>query len=289
MSGRRSATAALAALLPLLIGVGPDALAKADTETPGTARIDVTGGATSFEGAAGGGLVPWALVAGYAGEGEIGASAFATRAHTDDLGLEVAGFALTRGDRVELSAARQRLHVDPLGLDVEQEVVGLKWRVAGRLPYTALPQIAVGAQYKRNLDFDGLPAALGADHAEDLDLYVTATKLLFAAVAGRNLLLDATLRSTRANETGLMGFGRHRRTLLEGSAGLFLTDRLVVGVEYRQKPTGLRGFRESDWSDAFVAWFPVRHLSLTLARIDLGDVVIFDAQKGWYLSLEASL
>ncbi|HSG88722.1 MAG TPA: DUF3034 family protein [Pseudomonadales bacterium] len=256
---------------------------------PRNARIDVTGGVTGFEGAAGGGLVPWALVAGYGSRGEVGASVFGTRARLDDLDLEVAGFAVAWEDRLELSAARQRLHVEPLDTDIEQDVYGVKLRVLGRAPYTDLPQIAVGAQYKRNRDFDGVPAALGARREDGIDYYVSAGKLFFAAVAGRNLFTNATLRWSRAHETGLMGFGSERRLLVEGSVGLFVTDDLVVGAEYRQKPAGLDGFDESDWMDLFVAWFPVRHLSVTLAHLDFGDVVIFDDQRGWYLSLEASL
>ena len=40
-----------------------------------------------------------------------------------------------------------------------------------------------------------------------MDLYIAATKLYFAALAGRNVILDATLRRTRANQFGLLGFG----------------------------------------------------------------------------------
>lgn len=255
----------------------------------GNARIDVTGGATGIEGAAGGGLVPWALIAGYASAGEIGGSAFATRARVDDLELDVHGFALAFEDRVELSAARQTLHVEPLDLDLRQEVIGLKVRLAGRLPYTPMPQVSLGVQYKRNLDHDSVPASLGAERSEDFDVYLAASKLFFAALAGRNVFVNGNLRWSRAYETGLLGFGDDDRDLLlEGSAGVFLTDRLVLGAEYRQKPEGLAGFAERDWMDLFVAWFPTRHVSLTLAHVDLGDVVQFEDQQGWYLSLEGS-
>jgi hypothetical protein len=252
-------------------------------------RIDVTGGATGFEGAAGGGLVPWALIAGYAARGQVGGSAFVTRARVEDYGLEAHGAALTWGDRLELGYARQSLDVRPLDTAIDQDVIGAKVRLAGRAPYTALPQIALGVQYKRNRDFDGVPALLGAEDAEDVDVYLAASKLFFAAAFGRNLFTNLTLRASRASETGFLGFSGDRELRLEGSAGIFLTDRLVVGAEWRQKPGGLDGVRESDWSDVFVAWFPARHLSVTAARLDLGDVVLFEDQTGWYLSLEAAL
>jgi Protein of unknown function (DUF3034) len=36
-----------------------------------------------------------------------------------------------------------------------------------------------------------------------------------------------------------------------------------------------------------VAWFPSRHLSATLAWVDLGNVANKPSQRGWYLSLQA--
>lgn len=252
-------------------------------------RIDVTGGVGTIEGAAGGGLVPWALVAGHGARGEIGGSVVASRAEVDDYGLEVLGAAVAAGDRLEVSFARQWLDVEPLSTRISQDVVGVKVRVAGRLPYTRMPQIAVGAQYKRNRDFDGLPSALGGAREDDVDFYVAGTKLWFAALAGRNVLANLTLRSSRAHETGFLGFGGEREIRAEASLGLFLRDDLVLGTEWRQKPGGLPGLEESDWRDVYLAWFPVRNLSVTAAWLDLGDVVVFDDQSGWYLSLEASL
>jgi hypothetical protein len=259
------------------------------TAAADNARIGVTGGVSSIEGASGGGLVPWATIGGYGGEGETGGSAFLTRARVDDLDLTAAGLALAFEDRIELSVARQELSVRPLDTEIAQDVAGLKVRLAGRLPYTRLPQISAGVQYRRNRDFDGIPAALGARREDGVDYYLAASRLFFAAFLGRNVLTNLTLRSTRARETGLMGFGTERELLLEGSVAVFATDDLAIGAEYRQKPSGPAGIAESDWSNLFVAWFPVRHLSITLARLDLGDVVLFDDQKGWYLSLEASL
>lgn len=260
----------------------------AATSHADNARIAVTGGVSNFEGSAGGGLVPWATFAGYASQGEVGGSAFATRIRVDDLELDVHGVAATFEDRLELSFARQTLHIDPLATDIEQDVFGLKLRLTGRLPYTETPQVSFGAQYKRNRDFKGIPQALGAERGKDLDVYLAASKLFFAAMAGRNVFTNLTLRYSRAHETGLMGFGDDRDLLLETSVGVFLSDRIVLGAEYRQKKGGLPGFSESDWADIYLAWFPVRHLSVTLARLDLGDVVLFEKQTGWYLSLEGS-
>ena len=49
------------------------------------------------------------------------------------------------------------------------------------------------------------------------------------------------------------------------------------------------GLKEDDWADAFVAWAPCKHLSLTLAYVDLGHIVPAVATKrqtGTYLSAQ---
>jgi hypothetical protein len=47
--------------------------------------------------------------------------------------------------------------------------------------------------------------------------------------------------------------------------------------------------KEDDWADVFVAWAPNKHLSLTLAWVDLGRIVPAVAtrrQTGAYLSAQ---
>src|SRR6185436_4743443 len=71
-------------------------------------RLLATGGAHMVEGAAGGGLVPWAVIAGYGTNRQVGGSAFYTRVNTDDFDLDSMGVAVGIFDRVELSFARQK-------------------------------------------------------------------------------------------------------------------------------------------------------------------------------------
>src|SRR4051794_8047728 len=73
----------------------------------GGGKLLLTGGVSSIDGAAGGGLTPWALTGSYATEGEVGATAFVTRARTGSYGLWTYGAALSGYDRFELSIARQ--------------------------------------------------------------------------------------------------------------------------------------------------------------------------------------
>ncbi len=256
-------------------------------------RLAWTGGVTQVEGAAGAGLAPWALIAGLETADQIGASAFATYVNTPDFSLRSAGLALGFHDRVEVSFARQRFDAGSVipGLTLGQDIVGVKVRVAGDAvfaPDSWLPQIAIGVQGKKTLDFDTVPRAVGAARGEDLEFYVAATKLLFAAAGGRNVVLNATLRRTRANQFGLLGFGGDRggaRIAPELSAAVLLTERLLLGAEYRAKPDDLGAFHEQRATDLFLAWNPHKRVTFTGAWLDLGSIAGKRAQRGAYASI----
>lgn len=264
----------------------------------GDGRLLATGGATQVEGSAGGGIVPWAVLSGYGTAGQHGGTAFATRVETGDYALTSYGAAYAWDNRLELSYARQRFELGELQRRLslptgrfDAEVVGAKLRLGGDLVYTVMPQVSLGVQYKRQLDF-AIPRAVGARDDRGIDAYLSASKLFLAAVADRNLLLNATVRSTRANQAGLLGFGGDRKAgrslVLETSAAVLLDPRWAVGVEYRQKPDNLGFAREDDWRDAFVAWFPNKHVAVVAAYADLGSIATLDRQRGAYISLQAS-
>jgi hypothetical protein len=262
---------------------------------PGRAgdRLEWTGAVTQVEGSAGGGLVPWALIGGLGTDVQVGASAFATYVSTQDFALRTVGISVDLNDRVEFSVARQRFDAGSLiaGLTLGQDIVGIKVRLLGDAVFAPdewLPQIALGAQWKRTLDFDDVPRAVGAARGEDVDLYLSATKVYFAALAGHNVILDATLRRTRANQFGLLGFGGDGSGYSlnpEASAGVWLTDDVLLGAEYRDKPNNLNAVRENSAEDVFLAWTPVKNVSLTGAWADLGRIAGKAAQRGVYVSL----
>ena len=260
---------------------------------PGRRSARMDGRRQRSGGAAGGGLVPWALIGGLGTDVEVGASAFVTYVSTQGFALRTGGASLDVDNRVEISVARQRFNANSVipGLTLGQDIVGLKVRLAGDAvfaPDQGLPQIALGAQWKRTLDFEGIPRAVGAARGEDVDLYISATKLYFAALAGRNVILDATLRRTRANQFGLLAFGGDGSGYTvtpEGSAAIFLTDDLLLGAEYRDKPDNLSAFRENSAEDVFLAWAPVKNFTLTTAWADLGRIAGKPPQRGIYISL----
>ena len=272
-------------------------IAAADIAQRG--RLLATGAASQIEGTAGGGIVPMAVLAGYGAEDQYGGAVFASRVHTSDYELDAFGAAWSWNNRFEISAARQQLDIstlaNALGVgdhSIAQNIFGAKLRLYGDVVYTTLPQLSAGVQYKVNEDFF-VPSAAGARDERDYDVYLAATKLLVGDFFGRNLLLNGVVRSTRANQGGLVGFGgdrnNDRELVFEGSAGVFLNRYWAVGVEYRQMPDNLSFAPADDWRDAFIAWFPNKHVSVVGAWVDLGDIATFENQQGWYISLQGSL
>ena len=254
-------------------------------------RLLATDGATQIEGSAGSGIVPWAVITGTGTEDEIGGSAFATGVFVDDLRLTSLGAAVGLYDRVELSFAHQRLEVRPLDRDVKQNVFGLKLRLAGDLVYGRVPAIAIGTQVKHVLDFE-VPELVGADDDWGIDVYAGATRLFLDAILGHNVLISGNVRASRANEIGLLGFGGPGRDNyqfhFEGAAALFLTRRVALGFDFRQKTSNLRAFDEDPWMDVFLAVVPTRHLKLVAAYARLGEVAGLGHQDGGYISIQGS-
>lgn len=254
-------------------------------------RIIATGGATSIEGSAGGGIVPWAVINGYASSDEWAATAFATSVGVDDFTLKVQGASLSYDNRWEWSYARQRFKLDSIGGELRQDILGLKYHFSGELLYTSMPQLSLGLQYKKHRDF-ALPQAVGARDDHGVDVYLAASKVMFNTLAGRNLLLNATLRATKANQTGLLGFGNNNsnqyQLVFEGSAAVLLNYNLALGVEFKQKPNELAFANEQHWRDVFAAWFVNKHLSVVAGYADLGSIAGLAQQRGYYLSLEGA-
>ncbi|MGY4531359.1 hypothetical protein ACVW0Y_000462 [Pseudomonas sp. TE3786] len=261
-------------------------------------RLLATGGASSIDGAAGGGITPWAVLAGYGEQSEWGGTAFVTRVETGDYRLDVAGGAVSFGNRIELSYARQRFDLGTLARDLNlpettlsQDIFGLKLRLFGDLIYDQLPQVSLGIEHKRQKDFL-IPSLVGAQRDEDTEGYITASRLFLGGAFGYNLLVNGGLRYSRANELGLLGFGGDRRdersVLKEGSLAVLFNPRWAMGVEYREKPDNLNFAGESDWADVFIGYFPNKHLSVVLAYARLGEIATLDNQDGAYLSLQGS-
>ena len=261
-------------------------------------KMLLTNGVSSVEGAAGGGLATWAVIAGNETEDGIGASAHATYVALPDFDLSSIGGAIGVSDRVELSYAYQRFDTRAAGAALGlgrgfkfgQHILGAKLKLAGDAVWDQdrlLPQIAVGAQYKL-AEKGAIIHAVGGRETKSVDFYASATKVLLS----QGLVVDGTLRFTKANQFGLLGFGGDRQgkrtAQFEGSIAKLVTPRIVVGAEYRTKPDNLGFAHENDSYDLFVAWAVNHRVSLTAAYADLGYIATLKNQRGLFLSLQGS-
>ncbi len=249
-------------------------------------KLIATPGVSQIEGAAGGGLVPWAQLAGYASRDEIAINAFCSHGNVDDFKLDVCGAQLNLYDRLELSIAEQEFDVEALDLRIRQRVLGGKIRLYGDLVYSRWPQVSLGIQYKQ-LDDPLVANLLGAEKDSGTDYYLAASKLHLGAIGGLNWLWNVTGRYTEANQIGLLGFGSEdhdHELMLEASTALLFGRHLAVGIEYREKPDNL-SLKENDWKSAFVAWVPNKYISLTAGWLDLGEIAGIDDQDGLYFSI----
>jgi hypothetical protein len=293
---RKSRAALLGALTLAGCMAASLAMAQSDPGTGTSNKLLLTGGVSQIEGAAGGGLTPWAVIGGYGTRDQIGANAFYTRVQLPDYHLDDAGAMIGLYNRVEFSVAQQRFNTEKVGgalglgngFTFRQTVVGVKVRLFGDLVLDQdswMPQVSVGAQYKKN-NQDAVVKFVGAKRSQGTDYYISATKLFLS----QSVLVDATVRFTKANQIGILGFGSAKHdnyhAEFEGSVAYLLSRKLAIGAEYRQKPNNLAIAKEDDWYDAFVAWAPTKHVSLTLAYANLGNIVIKDHQRGVYASVQ---
>lgn len=291
----------------------PAAAPASEVESPGDAshklvpfrnggRLLLTGGVSTIEGAGGGGLVPWALIGGYGTRDEVGFQTYVTGVKSEDFALVSFGGAVNIKNRLELSIGRQNFHLRDVGkalglgndFIISQTILGAKLRLIGDAVLdqnTLLPQISVGIQHKINDDKTVL-GLLGVKRS-GTDFYVAATKLFL----NKNLLVNTTVRLTKANQYGILGFGglggkdSAYKPTFEASAAYLVTRKLAVGSEVRTKANRLQGalggdsFREDAAYDVFAAYTFGRNLSLTAAYADLGHIALKN-QHAAYLSVQ---
>jgi hypothetical protein len=294
------------ALLALLSPVRP---AHADDPQPnlwqqGSALFDeskllATGGVSTVEGGGGGGIAAWSLITGYGTRDGIGLNVHETYVGLPDYQLLAPGVAIGLFDRLELSYAWQAFDSEATGAALglgqgftfHQNIYGAKLKLIGDAVYDQdswLPQIAIGLQHKEN-DRGAVIRAVGGKGAVGTDYYLSATKLFLA----QSVLVDTTLRLTKANQFGILGFGGDKHddysAQFEGSIAYLFSRDFAVGGEFRSKPSNLGVAKEGAAFDIFAAYFLNKNLSLTFGYANLGNIVIHDHQDGVYISLQAGI
>ena len=287
------------ALLPMSLGAQE---VHSDTQTvdqAGTfpeynAKLLLTNAVSAVDGASGGGISNWATIAGRQETRGVGVQAHVTAVLLPDFFYQSHGVALGIADRIELSYARQNFDTQDVGAALgigqgymlNQDVFGAKVRLFGDVVYgnTMVPQVAVGAQYKRSLD-GAVASAVGAAHDEGVDVTLSATKLFLS----HSVLVNTTARLTKANQNGLLGFGSvsddSYAVQFEGAVAYQFSRRFVLGTEFRTKPDNL-GLGEGDWFDVFAAYAPSDNLTVTAAYADLGSIATFTGQRGAFLQAQ---
>ena len=255
-------------------------------------KLIATAGLSQIEGSGGGGIVPWATISGYDSRDQISAGAVVTQVDVDDYRLTMLGASLSFYDNVEVSIAQQRFEIKGAGIDIKQNIVGLKYRLYGDVVYSDWPQVSVGMQYK-HLEDPTVASAVGAKNSNSgTDFYLAATKVHLGAIGGYNAVWNLTARATKANEMGILGFGGVNNDsyelMLEASAGILFSRNIAVGIEYRQKPDNL-GLGEDNWTDYFISYIPSKDFNLTVAWAELGTIAGAAGQSGLYLSLNGQL
>ena len=118
--GLKGASAKLCVVLALC--------ATASSTYAGDGKLLGAGGLISLEGSAGGGISPWAVIAGYNEADQWSALAASSRVATDDYQLQTNSVAIGAYNRVEMSLTRQTFVIP--GARLGQDIVGAKVRLA---------------------------------------------------------------------------------------------------------------------------------------------------------------
>jgi len=164
-----------------------------------------------------------------------------------------------------------------------------------------MPAVTLGAHFKWNegltdinRQLGGTCDELGAHHNSGTEFTAVATKTI-ADWLPRPLIVSAGLRNGDAIHTGLMGFAGERRTTFEGSIIYFLTDKLLLAGEYRQKSDLLDQCTvngrhlikaENDWWDICLAYVVDDHLTVAVGYANFGNVLNHREDNVWAIQLK---
>jgi hypothetical protein len=279
-------------------------LAIAATQPAGTqeSAVERAGGQVfqvNLDGVGGMVFTPLAAIAHSPPAGEIGrpvVGLIGAAGHDKILGATSLTVPIT--DRLEVGVSHETLHLGSLrhevretvGLDmgtdhVGVETVGAKYILvpAGGFSMEWMPAVAVGAYYKRNCELRAIDKRLlgglkwmGMDDDDGVDFTVTGTRA-FPGPLGGPMVVSAGVRFTEANQAGFFGFSDGYRALFEGNVAWAVSERWVLGAEYRQKPDRLRRAgslylpEDNAWA-VFAAYRVNEHLSIGLGCANVGRV-----------------
>jgi hypothetical protein len=171
----------------------------------------------------------------------------------------------------------------------------------GGFDHTWMPAVTLGAHFKWNEglnDLDkqtgGLCGSLRADHDSGTEFTAVATRTI-ADWLPKPLIVSAGLRNGDAIHTGLIGFAGERRTTFEGSIIYFLTDKLLLAGEFRQKSDLLHQCSmggkhliraENDWWDICLAYVVDDNLTIAGGYANFGNVFNHREENVWAIQIK---
>ncbi|NOY53239.1 MAG: DUF3034 family protein [Deltaproteobacteria bacterium] len=260
----------------------------------------------NIEGEGGGGLIPWAYLTNPPVEGKTFGrpTVGATYIFPQNFNVNVYHFNETITDRLELGFARTIFDTTNLlggnGLNIGIDELTMDTYHAKLLLLKEtenLPAVSVSVEYKKNQDVDhadknggGAFTAAGLDHASGVDYCLSVTKLYKGWKMP--VLINVGSRYTKAVQTGYLGFSKDGNIEPEASLAVFPEANVAVGFEFRGKPNeyksvpGIGSFREDNWTDFFIAYFPTKGLSITGAVVNFGNVVNRNVNTGFYMNMK---
>ena len=218
--------------------------------------------------------------------------------------LEALTITETPWERLELGYGYDRLDIGDLPQAIQNatpysikenavELHNFNARLAllkeGEFDQDWLPAVTFGAHYKINTSVNNLNSELnetlrsiGITDNSGVDYTLYATKLIKSLPLP--VLVNVGVRETEAAHLGLLGFTDHYSANLEGSVGVFLTDRLILAGEYRQKPNDYKAIpgliaAEADWWTIDLAYVVSNHFTVALGYGHFGGVLNHDANS----------
>jgi hypothetical protein len=217
-------------------------------------------------------------------------------------------FAITETlwDRVELGFAYNLLDIGDLpqavGVPIDDSVdlYNFNARLAllkeGDFEMPWLPALTFGVHYKYNdtindidRDLGGALRNIGIADNDGVDFTLYATKLF--TQLPRPVLVDFGLRATEAAHLGLLGFTKGYEIMAEGNVMVFVTDKWLVGAEYRMKPNEYRRIPglvegENDWWTICMGYCVNDHMSVSAGYGHFGDVLNHEANGSWGIRIK---
>jgi hypothetical protein len=222
------------------------------------------------------------------------------------LNLEALTVTETPWKRLELGYGWDRFGLGDLPQDVERATGGVRIQdnvtlhnfnvrlnllKEGEFDQKWIPALTFGTHYKYNDGIDGINSdlggamrAIGIRGNDGVDFTLYASKLF--TFLPRPVLLNVGGRATEGAHLGLLGFTSGYEFVAEANLVVFVTDRLALAAEYRQKPNaytpvpGLIG-RENDWWTIDAAYVVSKHFTVAAGYGHFGRVLNHEANGTW--------